>query len=121
VGGVGGRQRRSILRMRQIVVSYALKKSTSQCRALSTAHVGTAENSSTLEFSSFARSNDQNLWIALRPGDVKERTFPRKIVLSQNSDQDRRWCAGSGRCADAQGSPGRGGVQREHGQFVAAG
>jgi hypothetical protein len=22
--------------------------------------------------------------------------------LSQNSDQDRRWCAGSGRCADAQ-------------------
>jgi hypothetical protein len=30
-------------------------------------------------------SNDQNLWIALRPGDVKERTFPRKIVLSQNA------------------------------------
>jgi hypothetical protein len=67
------------------------------------------------------RSNDQNLWIALRPGDVKERTFPRKIVLSQNSDQDRRWRAGSGRCAGAQGSPGREGVQRGHGQLVAAG
>jgi predicted acetyltransferase len=26
-------------------------------------------------------SNDQNLWIALRSGDVKERTFPRKDHL----------------------------------------
>jgi len=24
-------------------------------------------------------SNDQNLWMALGPGDVKERTFPRMI------------------------------------------
>ena len=24
-------------------------------------------------------SNDQNLWMVLGPGDVKERTFPRKI------------------------------------------
>lgn len=97
--------------------------------ALSTANVGVAMGLAgtdvAIETAEIAllsdESNDQNLWIALRPGDVKERTFPRKIVLSQNSDQNRRWCAGSGRCADAQGSPGRGGVQREHGQFVAAG
>jgi hypothetical protein len=25
------------------------------------------------------RSNDQKLWMALGPGDVKERTFPRMI------------------------------------------
>ena len=54
VGGVGSRQRRSTLRMRQIVVSYALKEHQSM-PCPSTAHVGTAENSSTLEFSSFAR------------------------------------------------------------------
>jgi hypothetical protein len=41
--------------MRQIVVSYALKKSTRRCRAVSTAHDTTADNSSTIEFSSFTR------------------------------------------------------------------
>jgi hypothetical protein len=61
-------------------------------------------------------SNDQNLWMAL---DAEGAHLPEDDLKSDSSDQDRRWRAGSGRYARAQGSrwgerdeqarPGRGG------------
>jgi hypothetical protein len=51
-----------------------------------------------------AMSNDQNLWMA-STGCHEGAHLPEDDLKSDSSDQHRRWRAGSGRYARAQGSP----------------